>query len=137
MRITAGARALGRREECKRVEEMLLGFRMARGEARKVGSWIRQTRKMLGVMELELSRRMGCQARAVYRMEQAEMDGTLTLRSLKKAAATMECEVVYAFVPLEGRLVDLCEREGKLRRAVDGDAAREMLLKAVLKALRK
>ncbi len=64
-----------REQECERMEEVLLGFRMARGEARKVGSWIRHMRKMLGVMEIELSRRLGHQPRAAYRMEQAEMDG--------------------------------------------------------------
>lgn len=61
--------------------------------------WIAQTRKVLGMTAAQLARRMGVSQPTVAKLEASEANGGITLRSLRKAAEAMHCDVVVAFVP--------------------------------------
>jgi predicted DNA-binding mobile mystery protein A len=61
--------------------------------------WVKAIREALGMTTRQLARRIGVgQSRAVD-IEKAEVTGSLTLDSLKRAARALECELVYALVP--------------------------------------
>ena len=47
----------------------------------------------------QLARRMGVSQPTVAKMERTEAADTISLKSLRKAADAMDCELVYAFVP--------------------------------------
>jgi len=61
--------------------------------------WIRAVREALGMSTTELGRRMNISQQSVVDLEQSEGRSTIQLDTLERAAAAMECELVYAIVP--------------------------------------
>jgi predicted DNA-binding mobile mystery protein A len=47
----------------------------------------------------QLAHRLGVSNSAVTQFEQAEVAGSITLNTLAKVAAALDCRLVYAFVP--------------------------------------
>ena len=56
-------------------------------------------RKALGMSGAQLARRMGMTRGAVSRNEKAEIEGRITLTTMKQMAANMNCRFVYAVIP--------------------------------------
>ena len=63
--------------------------------------WIKAIRESLGMTARQLAARMGVAPSRIPTIEQAEVRGATTIRTLRHAAAAMNCEFVYAFVPVE------------------------------------
>jgi len=63
------------------------------------GGWVRAIRDALGMSAAELGRRMGITGPAISALERNEREGTARLDTLRRAAAAMDCTLVYAFVP--------------------------------------
>ena len=63
------------------------------------GGWIRAIRQALAMTSRDLARRMGIRQGTLSDFERAEREGRITLRSLKRAAEAMDCELIYALVP--------------------------------------
>ena len=61
--------------------------------------WLRTMRKALGMSGAQLARRMGMTRGAVSRNEKAEIEGRITLTTMKQMAANMNCRFVYAVIP--------------------------------------
>jgi predicted DNA-binding mobile mystery protein A len=61
--------------------------------------WIRSIRQALGMSGRQLAERMGVEPPRITEMEKAEAGGTLTLRTLRRAAEALDCRLVYALVP--------------------------------------
>jgi predicted DNA-binding mobile mystery protein A len=61
--------------------------------------WIRALRNALGMSAAQLGERMGIRSQSLDDMEKAEQKGSITLASLRRAAAAMDCTLVYALVP--------------------------------------
>ena len=95
---------------------------LARSSLREVPpkGWIRAIRESVGLTSGELARRAGLSQAALFEMEQREALGKITLKSLQKAGAALDCELIYALVPRKPleRLVETRCREAA-RRAVE------------------
>ena len=63
--------------------------------------WIKAIRESLGMTARQLAARMGVAPSRIPAIEKAEVTGATTLRTLRQAAAAMNCAFVYAFVPIE------------------------------------
>ncbi len=63
--------------------------------------WIKAIRESLGMTARQLAARMGVAPSRIPAIEKAEVTGATTLRTLRHAAAAMNCAFVYAFVPIE------------------------------------
>lgn len=61
--------------------------------------WISSIREALGMSGSQLARRLGVHRSAVKRLEAREVDGTINLGSLSRAAEALGGELVYAIVP--------------------------------------
>ncbi len=61
--------------------------------------WINLIRKTLGMTFAHLAKSYNTSPQVIKKFEQNEVDGTITLNTLKKIAATMDCKLIYAFVP--------------------------------------
>ncbi len=79
--------------------------------------WIKDARQILGLSAQQLAVRMGVTQPTVAKMEQSEARESITVASLRKAAAAMDCRFVYAFVPptsfeaiLRERAIDAARR---------------------------
>lgn len=69
--------------------------------------WIRATRKALGMSVHQLAIRMGMTQQAASQLEANELDDSVTIKTLRKAAEALGCKFVYAIIPLDGSLQDM------------------------------
>lgn len=93
-----------KRSERSRLGRTSLDFRYAHGgrEAladRPVRGWIRAVRDALGMTSQQLADRMEISQPAVAQLERSELAGGIQIDSLRRAAAAMNCDLVYAIVP--------------------------------------
>lgn len=61
--------------------------------------WIKAIRESLGMTARQLAARMGVGVSRIPVIEDAEITGATTLKTLRQAAAAMDCTFFYAFVP--------------------------------------
>jgi predicted DNA-binding mobile mystery protein A len=64
-----------------------------------VRGWIRAIREALGMSTTDLALRLGSSRQAVSAMERSEQSGAIRLETLRRAAAAMDCTLVYTLVP--------------------------------------
>lgn len=63
--------------------------------------WIRAIRDALGMTAEQLGERMGVSQPTVQGLETSEADDAIQLKTLRRAAEALGCELVYALVPKE------------------------------------
>jgi predicted DNA-binding mobile mystery protein A len=67
--------------------------------SRPTGGWLRAIRQALGMTTRQLAKSVGVTQAAVSNTERTESRGDITLATLQRYAAALDCEVVYALVP--------------------------------------
>jgi len=83
----------------KHLDIALLSYREAAVRARPPLGWVRAIRDALGLTTRQLAARMGVSQPTVLAVERGEVAGTVSLNTLRQAAAAMDCQIVYALVP--------------------------------------
>jgi predicted DNA-binding mobile mystery protein A len=83
----------------RQLESHLEGFRAARTLPRPERGWIHAIRSATGVSTGELGRILGTSRQLPLQFEKAEADDSITLKSLRRVADALDCELVYALVP--------------------------------------
>jgi predicted DNA-binding mobile mystery protein A len=83
----------------KQVENRVESIKSIAPKTKLRTGWIRFMRKAMGLTSAELANIVGISSKTVIQSEQREMEGKVTIATLKKMAEAMECEVIYAFVP--------------------------------------
>jgi transcriptional regulator with XRE-family HTH domain len=58
-------------------------------------------REAIGLSQTDLARRAGVKRQSYAQFESAEERGSITLASLRRAAESMDCELVYYVAPRE------------------------------------
>ena len=61
--------------------------------------WIRAVKEALGMSSKQLAARLGVSAPRITALEKSEVEETVTLASLRRAAEALDCALVYSFVP--------------------------------------
>jgi predicted DNA-binding mobile mystery protein A len=61
--------------------------------------WIRAVREAVGMTSTQLAKRMGVVRSRITHLEKSEIQETLTLETLRRAANALDCSLVYVFVP--------------------------------------
>jgi predicted DNA-binding mobile mystery protein A len=77
--------------------------------------WIKAIRDSLGMTTRQLAARMGVAPSRIPVIEEAEVTGSTTLRTLRQVGVAMNCAFVYAFVPIEP--LDDIVRERAMQKA--------------------
>jgi predicted DNA-binding mobile mystery protein A len=75
----------------------LFGF--ARNMQPPVKGWIRAVREALGMSGTQLARRLKVSQPRIPKLEQDELSGAVTLKTMRQAAEALDCVFVYALVP--------------------------------------
>lgn len=88
-------RATARRQLDKRLNLL----RDSNAITRPPRGWIKAIREALGMTTAQLARRIGVSQPRVVAIEKAEINASITLDSLERAARAMDCQVVYALIP--------------------------------------
>ena len=80
--------------------------------------WIRAIRDALGMTAKQLGERMEIRQQSVTEVERSEARGTIQLRTLRRAAEALDCQLVYALVPrdslqarVERKATEIAERQ--------------------------
>ena len=68
-------------------------------DERPARGWVRAIRDALGMSSTELAARMGVTQSWIPAMERNEVDGSIRLDTLRRAADALDCDVVYTLVP--------------------------------------
>ena len=97
----------------------LSAFEAAQQEARPQRGWLRAIREGLGLSLEAVGKRLGQSRRRIKEFEDAEANDRITLRSLRRVAAAMDCELVYAIVPKTGTISELAERGARAQAGED------------------
>ncbi len=61
--------------------------------------WLKVLRTSLGLSAAAMGRRLGITQQSTQQLEDSERQETITLASLRRAAAALDAELVYAIVP--------------------------------------
>ncbi len=61
--------------------------------------WVRAIRQALGMSTTELAARIGVTQSRISALEQGEVEGTIKLETLRRAAEALDCDLMYALVP--------------------------------------
>jgi predicted DNA-binding mobile mystery protein A len=80
---------------------------------RPSSGWIKAIRTSLGMSSIQLGKRLGLNPIGILRMESRELTDDITLKSLRKIADAMECQLIYGFVPKSGTLNSIIEKQAK------------------------
>ncbi|HEY1132044.1 MAG TPA: mobile mystery protein A [Roseateles sp.] len=83
----------------KRLDTKLAPFRALTTIDMPRTGWLRAIRQALGMSSRQLAERLGLASQSVDDMEKTEATGTIRLDTLRRAAAALDCTLVYALVP--------------------------------------
>lgn len=114
MATSRSMRQLGRQRLDERLQ-VLRGL-PASAKATPRGGWIRAIREALGMPRRVLGDRMGVGEKRIQQMELGESRGSMTMESLARAAAALDCELVVALVPREPLEVRVQARRMRLAK---------------------
>ena len=92
--------------------------------------WLRAVRDALGMSGVQFGRRLGIRPQSIEALEKSEANGSIQLKTLRRAAEALDCKLVYALVPnssLEGAVRD---RARKIAMRDLGRVAHTMKLEA-------
>lgn len=64
--------------------------------APKLG-WVKLIRKSLGLTTVQLGKRLSVHRSRISMIEKAELEGAITLDTLKEVAEALNCDLIYAF----------------------------------------
>lgn len=93
-----------------------------------VRGWLRAIREALGMSTTDVALRLGTSRQGVSYIERAEADGSISLETLRKAAAALDCRLVYALVP-NAPLEEIVDRQARhVAEAELGHVRQTMLL---------
>jgi len=73
--------------------------------------WIRYLRRIIGMKQAQLASRLGISRQSLHRIETAEVEGRVTLRSLRRVAEQLGCRVEYVLIPECGSTDELVRRQ--------------------------
>ena len=97
----------------KQLDRSLGVFRRAAVVPRPGRGWVRAVRKALGVPAREVAQKLGGSVQLVLQQERAEAEDRITLKSLRKIANALDCDLVYGLVPRRGSLQSLMQSRAR------------------------
>lgn len=74
--------------------------------SRPARGWVRALREALGINGNQLARRMRIARSQLSQIEDGEARGVVSLNTLQRAADALDCDLVYAFVPRDGKTLE-------------------------------
>jgi predicted DNA-binding mobile mystery protein A len=87
--------------------------------ARPSSGWIASVREALGLSQRQVGEKIHASGQAIQQFERAEAEDRITIRTLRRVAGSMGCELVYMLVPRSGSFEELAEGPTRERAAHD------------------
>ncbi len=83
----------------EQIDGSLSGFAFLKKLRTPPLGWIRSIREGLGMSGRQLARRLNTSKQSVARLEQDEVVGSITIKTLRKVAESLDCVLVYSLIP--------------------------------------
>ena len=83
----------------QQLDKTLSAYDSARQIAPPIKGWLRAIRDALGMSGKQLANRLKVSQPRIPRLEQDEVSGAVTLKTMRQAAEALDCVFVYAVVP--------------------------------------
>jgi hypothetical protein len=90
----------------KKLDKELKYYRWAGREKKPTQGLLRAVRHALGVPVAEMLRKLEMSPSVLFRLEQSEMRGTISLNGAGELAQAMGCQLIYAVVPQNGKTME-------------------------------
>lgn len=91
--------------------------------------WINTVRAALKMSLRQLGSRLKISPQSVKEIEEREMNGSLTIKSLREAGLALNLKLVYGFIPLDGSIEKMIERRAyELAREIIARTSQSMKL---------
>jgi len=75
--------------------------------------WIKAIRLSLGMSLEQLGKKLSITKQSIRDLELRELEGKVSIKSLREAARALDMQLVYGFVPNDGSLEALIDRKAK------------------------
>lgn len=95
----------------QQLNSKLLSFAALSGIAIPPSGWIKAIRNTLGMSMQQLANKLSISKQAVLDIEKREVDGSITIKSLRELGRVLDMELVYGFVPKDGSLEAMIEKK--------------------------
>src|ERR1700681_4329732 len=89
----------------QRLDERLLALNPEDRVGARPKGWVRAIRDAIGMTGVQFAKRLGIRPQSVEALEKSEANGSIQLKTLRRAAEALDCTLLYARVPntsLEG-----------------------------------
>ena len=83
----------------ERLDERLAALKPADRFRAPPKGWVRAIRDALGMTGVQFAKRLGIRPQSVEALERSEANGSIQLKTLRRAAEALNCTLVYALVP--------------------------------------
>lgn len=98
---------------------------------RPTDGWIRSIRRAIGMSTRQLAERIGITQQSTFRLEENELDYSITLKTLRRVAEALDCRLVYAIIPNDGCLEDTVRKQAyKKSKAIVEPVNHTMILES-------
>lgn len=95
------------------LEKKIKEYRPLQNVATPPTGWIKGIRMALGMTLQQLANRLTITKQSARDIESREKEGSISIKSLRKAANALDMELVYGFVPKDGTLEALIDRKAR------------------------
>ncbi len=99
-----------------------------RAVQRPAKGWVRAIREALGMSGKQYAQRLGVSPPRVTKLEQEELIGAVSIKTMRQAAEALDCVFVYALVPRTTLLEILTEQAEVMAKRHLGRVSHSMLL---------
>jgi predicted DNA-binding mobile mystery protein A len=87
------------KDAIRHLDKRFIALRRLAKSPRPPRGWLRAIRDALGMTTAQYARRLGVSQPRIIELEQSEVSGGVTLKTLQRAAEALGCRLVYALVP--------------------------------------
>jgi len=110
------------------LENTLDSLSCLRVSQRPAKGWLRAIREALGMSGRQFAQRLGVSPPWITNLEQKELTGSVTIKTMRQAAEAMDCVFIYALLPRETLSATLRKRAETLARKRMANVSHSMLL---------
>ncbi len=97
----------------RQLDKQLASWRQVRTLFQPSQGWVHTVRKVLGMTTNQLAQRLNLDRSRIIKIESAEIEDAVTLRTLREVAQALNCDLVYGFVP-KIPLQDLLKQQAEI-----------------------
>jgi predicted DNA-binding mobile mystery protein A len=116
--------------EIRQLSEKLHRVEPLRGLQPPKGGWLKAIRTALGMPHAYVAKKLNVNVSAAARYEVSEREGSIQIDTLRKAAAALDCVLVYAIVPRTSLHQIRLNRAREVAQRTVGSVAQSMALEA-------